>query len=133
VVFIRDFHHWGHSRRHNKKEAMSGQPTPRTDAAKYDSQPGNPMFPNGKWVVPVEVSAQLESELAEARETIATMEIRHAAVMLHTQTIVDEANAIKQQRDRLAEALRGLMYGHNVGPDWEECVAALAAVEGGKP
>jgi hypothetical protein len=34
------------------------------------------------------------------------MEIRHAAVMLHTQSIVDEANQFREQRDRLAEALR---------------------------
>jgi hypothetical protein len=34
------------------------------------------------------------------------MEIRHAAVMLHTQSIVDEANQFRDQRDRLAEALR---------------------------
>jgi len=49
---------------------------------------------------------KLERELNEARETIATMEIRHAAVMLHTQSIVDEANQFREQRDRLAEALR---------------------------
>jgi hypothetical protein len=36
------------------------------------------------------------------------MEIRHAAVMLHTQSIVDEANQFREQRDRLAEVLRKL-------------------------
>ena len=50
----------------------------------------------------------LERERDEAQETIATMEIRHAAVMLHTQSIVDDANQCREQRDRLAEALRKL-------------------------
>jgi uncharacterized coiled-coil DUF342 family protein len=66
-----------------------------------------------KWQVAVEMAALAQNELAavtaqrdEARETIATMEIRHAAVMLHTQSIVDEANQFREQRDRLAEALR---------------------------
>ena len=49
---------------------------------------------------------ELERELTaatkerdEARETIATMEIRHAAVMRHTQSIVDDANQCRDQRD----------------------------------
>jgi uncharacterized coiled-coil DUF342 family protein len=50
--------------------------------------------------------ATVTAQRDEARETIATMEIRHAAVMLHTQSIVDEANQFREQRDRLAEALR---------------------------
>ena len=45
-------------------------------------------------------------ERNEARETIAEMETRHAAVMLHTQGVVDESNATRGQRDRLAAALR---------------------------
>jgi|694.fasta_scaffold30353_2 uncharacterized protein YkwD len=68
-----------------------------------------------KWQVAVEMAALAQNELAtvtaqrdEARETIATMEIRHAAVMLHTQSIVDEANQFREQRDRLAEALQKL-------------------------
>lgn len=40
-----------------------------------------------------------------AREKIEEMETRHAATMLHTQTIVDDANEAREQRDRLAEAL----------------------------
>jgi hypothetical protein len=52
-----------------------------------------------------ELSRRLERERDEARETIATMEIRHAAVMLHTQDIVDEANQFREQRDRLAEVI----------------------------
>ena len=49
---------------------------------------------------------ELREQRDEARETIAMMEIRHAAVMLHTQDIVDEANQFREQRDRLAEALQ---------------------------
>jgi len=52
-----------------------------------------------------EHSRKLERERDEAREIIATIEIRHAAVMLHTQSIVDEANQFREQRDRLAENL----------------------------
>jgi hypothetical protein len=45
-------------------------------------------------------------EVYELRSMISDMEIRHAATMLHTQSIVDEANELREQRDRLAEALR---------------------------
>jgi hypothetical protein len=55
----------------------------------------------------------LTAQRDEARETIATMEIRHAAVMLHTQSIVDEANQFREQRDRLAEALQDLIESCN--------------------
>jgi chromosome segregation ATPase len=48
-------------------------------------------------------------ERNEARETIAEMETRHAAVMLHTQGVVDEANATREQRDQLADALKNCM------------------------
>ena len=48
--------------------------TPRTDAWEYDSQPGNPMFPNGKWVVATEKCRQLERELAEAKAEIERLE-----------------------------------------------------------
>jgi hypothetical protein len=48
--------------------------------------------------------SQLERELAEARAQISDMEIRHAATMFHTQSVVDEANKLREQRDMLAEA-----------------------------
>jgi hypothetical protein len=44
-------------------------------------------------------------EVYELRATISDMEIRHSATMLHTQSIVNEANELREQRDRLAEAL----------------------------
>jgi uncharacterized coiled-coil DUF342 family protein len=103
---------------------MNTQPTPETDAENdlqcelaawellREAQAENIGWQN-KWQVAVEMAALAQNELAavtaqrdEARETIATMEIRHAAVMLHTQSIVDEANQFREQRDRLAEALR---------------------------
>ena len=55
-----------------------------------------------------QLHVQTLNERDEAQETIATMEIRHAAVMLHTQSIVDDANQCREQRDRLAAALRKL-------------------------
>jgi uncharacterized coiled-coil DUF342 family protein len=75
---------------------MNDTPTPETDALYRDDHRPNLIVHARK----------LERERDEARETIATMEIRHAAVMLHTQSIVDEANQFREQRDRLAEALR---------------------------
>jgi uncharacterized coiled-coil DUF342 family protein len=42
-------------------------------------------------------------EVYELRETISDLETRHAATMLHTQSIVDEANELREQRDRLLE------------------------------
>ena len=52
-----------------------------------------------------QLHVQTLNERDEAQETIATMEIRHAAVMLHTQSIVDDANQCREQRDRLAAAV----------------------------
>ena len=45
-------------------------------------------------------------EVYELKATIVDMEIRHSATMLHTQSIVSEANELREQRDRLAEAIR---------------------------
>lgn len=41
--------------------------TPDVDAVAYDGQPGNPMIPEGRMVVPVEFACQLERERDEAR------------------------------------------------------------------
>jgi len=40
-------------------------------------------------------------EVYELKATIVDMEIRHSATMLHTQSIVSEANELREQRDRL--------------------------------
>lgn len=47
----------------------------------------------------VDALGEVTEQRDEARETIATMEIRHAAVMRHTQSIVDDANQCRDQRD----------------------------------
>jgi predicted nucleic acid-binding Zn-ribbon protein len=60
-----------------------------------------------------DVIEQLQRERDKAREELATMEIRHAAVMLHTQNIVDEANQFREQRDRQEEALRRVIKWMN--------------------
>jgi len=44
-------------------------------------------------------------EVYELRATISDMEIRHSAAMLHTQSIVNEANELREQRDRLDRKL----------------------------
>jgi hypothetical protein len=68
-------------------------------------------------------------EVYELRETISDLETRHAATMLHTQSIVDEANDLREQRDRLAEALREIANEDYGG---EQAIAhkALAALKG---
>ena len=85
--------------------------TPETDqaecesiAAYIESYGPDAVFPCDGY----DHARKLERERDEAQETIATMEIRHAAVMLHTQSIVDDANQCREQRDRLAAALRKL-------------------------
>lgn len=42
-------------------------------------------------------------EFYELKATISDMETRHAAVMLHLQSIVDELKELKEQRNRLIE------------------------------
>jgi len=84
-----------------------------------------------------DLSRKLERQRDEARETIATMEIRHAAVMLHTQSIVDEANQFRDQRDGMEEKLRIELRGHPNSKLWGDagliaatmrCVDALDVV-----
>jgi hypothetical protein len=36
---------------------------------------------------------------ARAKEELATMETRHAATMMHTQSVVEDANQLREQRD----------------------------------
>ena len=60
-------------------------------------------------------SQRLEREHDKERETIATMEIRHAAVMLHTQSIVDEANQCREQRDSLSNILKECLHAMPCG------------------
>jgi hypothetical protein len=57
------------------------------------------------------LARDLECQLADAREQINEMEIRHAAAMLRTQTIVDESNVIREQRDRLRDDLVKIATG----------------------
>jgi hypothetical protein len=85
----------------NQPKTMNTRPTPETDREDIIITKGKPTH----WVSQ-EFARRIERERDEARETIATMEIRHAAVMLHTQGIVDEANQFREQRDSLAEALQ---------------------------
>lgn len=68
-----------------------------------------------------------------AREKIEEMETRHAAAMLHTQAIVDDANSLSDQRDRLAEALEYIASSGLSARHLERIATeALAAVKGGK-
>jgi len=82
---------------------MSTTPTPRTDADKRQQYLAGYTHPSG-W----EFARQLERELAEAKETIETMEMRHAATMLHGQTVVDEANKLRAENERLRNTLNSI-------------------------
>ena len=77
---------------------------------------------------------QIERELAEARGQISDMEIRHAATMFHTQSVVDDAIKLREQRDRLAEAFESIICDSDC--DCHTCQVArevLAAVKGEQP
>ncbi len=64
---------------------------------------------------------------AKAKEELATMETRHAATMMHTQSVVDDANQLREQRDRLAEALeRILEYQGRFAEEDPESIATEA-------
>jgi protein subunit release factor B len=109
---------------------MNTRPTPETDREDVIITKGKPTH----WVSQ-EFARRLERERDEARETIATMEIRHAAVMLHTQDIVDEANQFRDQRDKLAEALQRIIEwmdksGHYDVTPYHQATDAFAAVKG---
>jgi len=77
-------------------------------------------------------------EVYELKATIVDMEIRHSATMLHTQSIVSEANKLREQRGRLAEALRELCETllndkpRDITELLNKAGDALAAVEGGQ-
>jgi hypothetical protein len=86
---------------------MSDTPTLETDAKllSFDTFNGIDPWKGERFikVVPANFARKLERERDEARD----------------------------QRDRLAEALESLMYGHEVMGEWERCEQALAAVKGG--
>jgi len=73
---------------------------------------------------------------AKAKEELATMETRHAATMMHTQSVVDDANQLREQRDRLAEAVNAATVliaakgRHNTMLAYEGLRKALTAVKG---
>jgi hypothetical protein len=87
---------------------MNTRPTPETD--KHEAA-RDAMETRGHadYIATLELCREMEIKLAEAQATIETLEIRHAAVMLHTQDIVDEANQFRDQRDRLAVALLNIV------------------------
>jgi hypothetical protein len=72
--------------------------TPRTKAATR-------MAFTSEHMVEIEEAQKIERELAEAKETIEMLEIRHGATMLCHQAQMDE---ITKQRNTLAEALKTL-------------------------
>jgi uncharacterized protein (UPF0147 family) len=77
--------------------------TPRTDAAKRVVA-----GMADEWV-PRYISEELEREINELLEKNEMIEIRHAAVMIHTQNVVDEAN---KANEILKATLRALPVGY---------------------
>ena len=88
------------------------------------------------FTVSADFARQLERELADAKETIAMLEIRHGATMLCHQAQMDE---VTKQRDALAEALGPFVtlnpLSKRVQERWHGYVLnakqALAATKGG--
>jgi hypothetical protein len=101
--------------------------TPRTKAATR-------MAFSCEHMVPIEEAQKIERELAEAKETIEMLEIRHGATMLCHQAQMDE---ITKQRDELAEALKSLCRAIiseeplDITDLHVQSAEALAAVKGG--
>jgi ribosomal protein L31 len=151
---------------------MSTTPTPRTDAAlcryEHPAWPGGRKFTvNDKHVVLADFArqlerenadllsrltaiehrmpeelARLERELAEAREHIEHLKEHCRTKVDALQSQTSERMTAEQQRDTLAEALRGIMQVTTPNPYMPYCnddrvwgIAndALAAVKGGKP
>jgi hypothetical protein len=63
-----------------------------------------------KWECAVEMAALAEIERDEARATIETLEIRHAAAMLHTQTVVDAHESLERELTKLKQSIANLSH-----------------------
>ena len=96
------------------------------------------------FIMAVDEMVQVQSKLREAkiewdeaRDTVATMEIRHAAAMFHAQRVVDDANQLREQRDKLAAVLRKIRDGYGgqlAGPNCcEDCDFLLPIDEALQP
>ena len=59
--------------------AGSVSDTPRTDAEAFDCMNGNPLAPNGCWVVKRDFARQLEQEVAKWKENFMPFALIHAA------------------------------------------------------
>jgi hypothetical protein len=100
----------------HRNKTMSDRDTTETDAEyiKWVHLPMNDQLTN------MHLHARrLECELTQAQKQLN-----------HT---FEELTETRTQRDRLAEALESLMYGHEVIGEWERCEQALAAAKGGTP
>lgn len=81
-------------------EALSD--TPRTDAAQVDViWHYNRHDDCDHTYTKTEEAKKLERELSAAIQTIETLEIRHAAAMLHAKTNADEYNAVLNELDAI--------------------------------
>ena len=65
------------------------------DQAAYDSQPSNPMFPNGKMVVSIEDARKIESKLNNLIEVIECPE-GYESMEEHYDAIIEQAKESKR-------------------------------------
>jgi hypothetical protein len=79
-------------------------PTPETNAALIDG-----MWHNGHRLVHEEVCAKLEQERDQLREDKETMELRHAAAMIHACTIADENTQLRKVADEVLEETNSMI------------------------
>jgi hypothetical protein len=102
-------------------------PTPRTDALMPDQGHKRTIYDH---IQVMETHArQLERELAEAKENIEMLEIRHGATMLCHEAQMHE---VTKQRDALAEAINDMTQLPS-SEAYKRGKQALAATKGGKP
>ena len=80
---------------------------------------------------------EIERELTAARQEIDMLKSKYADHHAEAERLTSEINAVTEQRDRLAVALKELLttgdngYGTPTDKAWEMAEQALAAVKGG--
>lgn len=79
--------------------------TPRTDACEYNAQPGNPMVPNGTFVVSANFSRTLERELNNER----TRRIVAETTSDELRPLIDKIVQLRSDLKMCAEALKKLI------------------------
>jgi chromosome segregation ATPase len=99
-------------------------PTPLVDAAAYDSQPGNPMVPNGCAVIPADFAREFERaliEMTKERDSYKTIAEKYEDRYFST---LKERDDVKAESDHAVRALAAVIEAKTAERD-----AAFARAE----